>query len=560
MRCALYARYSSDRQNPNSIEDQIRKCRQYATSKGWQILDKHIYSDEALSGTRSDRPAYQQLMKAVRAVPCPFDAIIFEDTSRLWRDQEEQARALKELRFANIHLLGCDGTDSTSRSANILLGFKGIMNEEYIRELADRTRRGLQGAAIEGTHTGGRCFGYQNVALPHSGNSKRRPSKLVVDQEQAEIVRRIFQMYADGLSFKAIPKKLNAEGVVSPRPSAGRIQQSWCPSSIRTILHNERYRGIVVFGKTRKHTKATDNKRIARPGLEVDRVRKEFPEQRIVSEVLWQRVQGRLKQVKTLYGERGRRGGLAKSGNSAGNPYLFSGLLKCSECGANLIIVSGRGKNHGHAHYGCPMNAFRNTCSNNVRIRRDILESQLLNKLQTEVLREEVVEYALAKFEEELNKTIRNVSSQMGRLEQKRKKLEKELRNLSGAIASGLDSATVRAEIVDRERQIRDIGSQIVSAKPESVRTKIQDTRKFVESSLKDIRQLLGSDPATAKTTLSRHMPKIVLKPTVKPDGRRVYQVSSEWELLDSGLALLECAEGQNRTAYAGLFRAALYR
>ena len=184
----------------------------------------------------------------------------------------------------------------------------------------------------------------------------------------------------------------------------------------------------------------------------------------------------------------------------------------------------------------------------------------MLNKLQTEVLREDAIEYTLARFEEELTKVVRSLSAQMSRLEVKRRKLEKELRNLTKAVASGLDSATVRTEIVDREREIQSINSQVLAAKPESVKTKIEDTRKFVESSLKDIRKLLGSDPATAKATLARHMPSIILKPHSKPDGRKVYQVTSEWELLDGGLALLECAEGQNRTAYAGLFRAALYR
>jgi hypothetical protein len=68
----------------------------------------------------------------------------------------------------------------------------------------------------------------------------------------------------------------------------------------------------------------------------------------------------------------------------------------------------------------------------------------------------------------------------------------------------------------------------------------------FVESSLKDIRKLLGSDSATAKATLSRHMPSIVLKPCVKPDGRKVCQVTSEWELLETGVALLGGAGGQS--------------
>ena len=74
------------------------------------------------------------------------------------------------------------------------------------------------------------------------------------------------------------------------------------------------------------------------------------------------------------------------------------------------------------------------------------------------------------------------------------------------------------------------------------------------------IRKLLSSDSSTAKATLARHMPSIILKAAVRPDGRKVYRVTSEWELLEGGVALLGGAEGQNRTAYAGLFRAALYR
>src|ERR1700733_2107713 len=100
----------------------------------------------------------------------------------------------------------------------------------------------------------------------------------------------------------------------------------------------------------------------------------------------------------------------------------------------------------------------------------------------------------------------------MTRLDQRRQKLEKELQHLGKAVASGLDSTTIRSEIADREREIQAINSQIISAKPDSVRTKIRDTRKFVEASLKDLRTVLGGDPATAKATLARHMPRIILK------------------------------------------------
>ena len=94
------------------------------------------------------------------------------------------------------------------------------------------------------------------------------------------------------------------------------------------------------------------------------------------------------------------------------------------------MIVSGKGRNHAEPHYGCPMNAFRNTCSDSLRIRKDILEKQLLEKLQTEVLREEVVDYTLSRFEEELRKAARNIGGQMARLEAKKAKLEKKLRTL----------------------------------------------------------------------------------------------------------------------------------
>jgi site-specific DNA recombinase len=553
MRLAIYARYSSDKQNPKSSEDQIRGCRKFAKTNNWNVLPEHIYSDDAISGSRSDRPSYQRLLKIIkdaeRTKLCPFDGVLVEDSSRLWRDQAEQATAMKVFNSVGVRVLGCDGLDTGSGSGNLLLTFKGVMAEEYLKELAIRTRRGLQSAALEGSHTGGRCFGYDSVPLPTDGNSKRRPSKLIVNGEQAEVVKRIFRMYADGNSLKTIAKAFNAEGVTSPQPRPGR-PQTWCPTGIRVILHNERYRGVVIFGKTRKHKKS-DDKRIQRPGLEDAKVKREFPEQRIVSDDLWNAVQKRIAAIKAVYGERGRFGGLAGNGESAGNPYLLSGLLRCSECGRNLVLVSGRGKHHADSQYGCTDNANRGTCKNDTRIRRDVLETQLLAYLQSEVLKPEVIEYALCQFEAQLTKSMKAVTGQMADLDSKRRKVEKELANFMRAIASGAESVTIRNEIADREKELQRINAQIVSAKPDSVRTKIQDARKLVEANMKDIKKLFGVDASAAKMTLAKYMPQIVLKPATK-DGRKIYQVISQWELLDGTLDLpavekrMVGAEGQS--------------
>jgi DNA invertase Pin-like site-specific DNA recombinase len=92
LRCAAYARYSSDRQSPASIQDQLRKCREFAEQKNWIFLDEHIYTDEAISGAGSDRPAFQRLIQVATVRSLPFDVLLVDDTSRIGRNIAETAR------------------------------------------------------------------------------------------------------------------------------------------------------------------------------------------------------------------------------------------------------------------------------------------------------------------------------------------------------------------------------------------------------------------------------------------------------------------------------------
>ena len=81
--CAVYARVSSDRQNPLSPTDQVRKCREFADANGFVVLEGHIYMDEGISGVGSDRPAFQKLLSIAFSPRRPFDTILVDDTSRL---------------------------------------------------------------------------------------------------------------------------------------------------------------------------------------------------------------------------------------------------------------------------------------------------------------------------------------------------------------------------------------------------------------------------------------------------------------------------------------------
>ncbi len=106
VRCAVYARYSSDQQRPESITDQVRHCRQEAARHpDWAVLEDHLYADEAVSGASVDgRAALARLVKAALRVPRPFDLILVDDTSRLARDVVDAVRQFRELRFHGVDL------------------------------------------------------------------------------------------------------------------------------------------------------------------------------------------------------------------------------------------------------------------------------------------------------------------------------------------------------------------------------------------------------------------------------------------------------------------------
>jgi site-specific DNA recombinase len=315
---ACYARFSSDKQSPLSIDDQVRKYREYAQRQGWEILDEHIYSDAGVSGATAQRDGLKQLLAAAKAKS--FQVVLIDDTSRLSRKLSDSLNLSEQLRFAGVRLIFCSqGIDSDSEQSEVLLATHGIVDSLFIRELASKTRRGLEGRVLKSQHHGGHIFGYRSVPIEDASRRDNygRPlvvgAKLAVDEGQAKIIRRTFTLYADGLSIKAVTKQLNREHVVSPRPRPGR-QQSWAPSSVRHVLQNERYRGVVTYGRTKKMRNPATGKRVYKHQPAATWIRVESPEQRVVSDELFARVQARLAFVNQVYGDRrGRRPGLLRA-------------------------------------------------------------------------------------------------------------------------------------------------------------------------------------------------------------------------------------------------------
>ena len=329
MRSVIYARFSSDSQREASIEDQVRLCRGVAAARGWEVTE--IYADHALSGASVLRPGYQRLLEDMRARR--FDIVLAEGLDRLSRDQEHTAAMFKQMVFYGVELV----TVVEGMVGELHVGLKGTMNALYLKDLAQKTHRGLRGRIEAGRSGGGLCYGY--AVLPGTVQADGLPQRGLrrVDPIEAEIVRRIFREYAAGSSPKAIARRLNSDGGPGPRGERwrdGTIRGHWQRGT--GILNNELYAGRLVWNRQRFVKDPGTGRRLARPNPESEWVVHEVPELRIVEEELWQAAKERQIEMDgrpalvaakaTRFWERRR----AK--------HLLTGLLFCGSCGGSEVV------------------------------------------------------------------------------------------------------------------------------------------------------------------------------------------------------------------------------
>jgi len=400
MRAAIYARYSSKQQNPASIQDQIRNCKEFAARNELEVLEEHIFTDRALSGVGGDRPGFLRLKKAIGLKPKPFDVVLTDDSSRLSRRRSESARFQEECEFAGMRIVFVSqGIDTQHPQSKIQVAVHELVDDLHNDELAFKTRRGLTGRATDGFVTGGRCYGYDNVPVPDVIGADGKPaSRRQVNEAEAEVVRRIFKMYAEGGSLKSITKTLNAEHVPPPRKRRKRTSPTWCPSAIREMLRRELYIGKMVWNRKKYMKKPGTNSRVSRERPKSEWLEVEQPELRIIAPELWDRVQVRIAMVAEKYNYGDCPGLIHRASTS---PNFLTGFMKCGVCGHNLTIVTGRSKT-GQSRYGCPINFNRGACANEVKERATVLEERLFTRLQNAALRPEAIEYAIQDFEHRL--------------------------------------------------------------------------------------------------------------------------------------------------------------
>jgi len=181
MKVAVYARYSSDNQREASITDQFRMCRLRAEKEGWQIVEE--YSDHSISGSSMiQRPGIQALV--LDSARGRFDMVLSEALDRISRDQEDIAGIYKRMRYADVKMF----TLSEGEISELHVGLKGTMNALFLKDLADKTRRGQRGRVEAGKSGGGNAYGY-DVVKKFDANGEAVRGDRTINPVQAEVVR-----------------------------------------------------------------------------------------------------------------------------------------------------------------------------------------------------------------------------------------------------------------------------------------------------------------------------------------------------------------------------------
>jgi site-specific DNA recombinase len=370
MTAAIYARYSSENQRPESIDDQISACRKLAKLQSLTVSDEHIYADQAQSGARSDRPALASLMAAARSGE--FQAVLVDDLSRLARDNHLMLSIIAELHFEGIRVVSvADGLDSTDEESTLAIQVRGIFNELQLRDLKKKTLRGQIGQKERGFFVGEKTFGYQSVPVGEMRMDKKgrpRPEgyKMEIEPKEAAVILRIFTSYADGESLTQIVKKLNEENV----PGSIRSAKGWSPATVSRILDNEKYAGRWIWNRTesRRDPRTGRRRRFDKP--ESEWIVREDEDFRIIPKQLWETVRERRKQMhRTWPGGNGKRGFSSEQGSRQKHfpTHLLAGSMVCASCGATIAQVSGKSG----GYYGC-LAATKGACENKTPRAQDV--------------------------------------------------------------------------------------------------------------------------------------------------------------------------------------------
>ena len=323
---AIYIRLSredGDKEESDSVGNQRKLLTEYVNKQDDFIL-YDVYIDDGFTGTNFNRPDFQRMIKDIE--DGKVNCVVVKDLSRFGRDYIDTGRYLERVfpelgvRFISV----TDNIDSIKQAYDMLLPIKNIFNEQYARDISNKIQATVKSKQKAGEFIGAfTSYGYKKSPV--------NKNKLVVDEYAADVVRRVFSMYLQGIGKQSIAKALNAEGILCPSEykklngenykNCNRLKTTsyWTYSTIKIMLQNEMYIGNMIQGK--KHQRMRSKQRM------VDKenwIRVENTHEPIIDRDTWDKVQKLLtKKHRDIDLET--------------NKNIFAGFIKCGDCGRAMM-------------------------------------------------------------------------------------------------------------------------------------------------------------------------------------------------------------------------------
>ena len=427
----VYARYSSEKQTEQSIEGQLRVCQEFAAKNDIKIVDTYI--DRATTGTNDNRAAFQKMLSDSEKNPI-WDIVLVYALDRFGRNTIDIAVNKQRLQKNNVILISAtqrtsvniDGTKNLDGIIleNVLIG----LSEYYSAELSQKVRRGQRESRQKGNFLGGKVpYGY-----------RVENKKVLIDEERSEVVRLIFQLYANGKCVREILDELNRIGILyNGKPMY--------QSTIFKILKLEKYTGIYRY--------------------DCEIYTNIYPQ--IIPIPLFERVQKMMEHNKL-------------GANSRNTDFVLKGKLYCGLCGMKINGDSGT------SHTG--VKKFYYTCSNKKRFRKCNKTS-----IKKDEMEQMVFDYTFKMFDSpetiskiadeiiQLHNQMTKEQSILHLLNEERAKLQKSLNNLMIAIEEGVLTPTTKARVNELEALIAETDMKIFVEQSKLERTlKKDDVEKYI--------------------------------------------------------------------------------
>lgn len=419
----ILARYSTDRQNPDSIEVQVKKCSEWCEENNMPILG--VFADMAVSGMKDTRPQYELMMTQLRAGIA--DTVVIYDQSRMFRKMTAWFVFRDELSAMGVSVVSVTqpliGKDLRDPTNFLTEGSTALFNQIWALQTRQKVIEKMRYMAKTGQHTGG---------TPPLGYCVQN-GRLVVHEQEAEIVRRIFREYASGKTYREIIADLNRDGLTT------RKGNPFGTNSLHDLLKNKKYIGILVYGKVPRNFSGHRNSH-AEPPDDIIEIPDAVPA--IISPDVWEIVQKKI---------------LSNKREKAGRPntvrdYPLKGKVFCGECGSAMIYTGSKNSNSRYHYYSCSGKQRHGICDLKP-MKMDVLEKIVADVVRSVLLDPDQRSSLIQIMREEKERLQSGCANQLKALLSKQREIDNQLDNATCAILKGLNSRSLLQKITELEKE-----------------------------------------------------------------------------------------------------------